>query len=328
MRFVCSYRTIAALVFASLASLISQTSNAQAYPDRPVRLIAPFPPGGTADLIARTLAQPLTQSLGQPVIVENRAGAGGTIGAAAVAKAPPDGYTLLLGQSASLAFAPAIYKKLPYDAIRDFAPISLIGTNTSALVVHPSLPVYSVGEFIAYAKANPGKVAYASNGVGASGHFSGELFNSLAQVKLSHVPYKGGAPALADLLGGQVLVMFSNMGDMLQAIKAGKARALGVASSKRQPQLPDVPTIAEAGVPGFEVHVFFAVCAPAAIPAPVAAKLNAELVNVLRLAEMKERLTDYGLQVESSTPGELAAMIRSDIAKWTKVAQETGISAE
>jgi tripartite-type tricarboxylate transporter receptor subunit TctC len=328
MQYLRSFPTISIAVFASLAAIVPQTTGAQDYPIRPLRLIAPFPPGGAVDAIARTVAQPLSQSLGRPVLVENRGGAGGNIGAELAAKAPADGYTLLLCQSASHAFSPAVYKKLAYDHLRDFAPVSLIGKNTSLLVVHPSMPVNSVSEFIAYAKANPGKVTYASNGVGASGHFTGELFRSMAQVDITHVPYKGGAPALADLLGGQVLVMFSNLTDLLPSVKAGKVRALGVASSKRQPQLPDVPTIAESGVPGFEVYVFFGVCAPAAVPSPIIARLNSDMVNLLRLPEVKERLAQYGVEVQSSTPGEFGAMIKSETAKWTKVAQAAGISAE
>jgi tripartite-type tricarboxylate transporter receptor subunit TctC len=328
MRYLRWYTATLIGVFALAASFVSQSAGAQGYPDHPVRLIAPFPPGGAVDAIARTVAQPLAQSLGRPVLVENRAGAGGNVGAEVAARAPADGYTLFLCQSASHAFSPAVYKKLSYDHLRDFAPVSLIGTNTSLLVVHPSMPVKSVSEFIAYAKANPGKVPYASNGVGASGHFTGELFKSMAQVDITHVPYKGGAPALADLLGGQVLVMFSNLTDLLPSVKAGKVRALGVASSKRQPQLPDVPTIAESGVPGFEVYVFFGVCAPAAVPAAVVAKLNSDIVNLLRLPEVKERLAQFGIDVQSSTPGEFGAMIKSETAKWAKVAQAAGISAE
>jgi len=322
------YTAISIGVVASFLSFLPQEPRAQGYPDRPVRLIAPFPPGGAVDGISRTIAQPLSQSLGRPVLVENRAGAGGNVGAEVAAKAPADGYTLFLCQTASHAFSPAVYKKLQYDPLRDFAPVSLIGANTSMLVVHPSMPVKSVGEFIAYAKTNPGKVTYASNGVGASGHFSGELFKSMAQVDIVHVPYKGGAQALTDLLGGQVLVMFSNFSDLLPSVKAGKVRALGVASSKRQAQSPDVPTIAESGVPGFEVYISFGVCVPAGVPPSIIARLNSDMVTVLRQSDIRERLSQFGLEVQSSAPEALGAIFKSENAKWAKVAQNAGISAE
>jgi len=311
-----------------LLCLAPQTTHSQGYPDRPVRLIAPFPPGGAVDGISRTIAQPLSQSLGRPVLVENRAGAGGNVGAEVAAKAPPDGYTLFLCSTASHAFSPAVYRKLQYDPLRDFAPVSLIGRNTSMLVVHPSMPVKSVSEFIAFAKANPGKVTYASNGVGASGHFSGELFKSMAQVDIVHVPYKGGAPALADLLGGQVLVMFSNFSDLLPSVRAGKVHALGVASSKRQPQLPDVPTIAESGVPGFDVYISFGVCVPAAVAPSIIARLNSDMLKLLGQSDVRERLAQFGIEVQSSTPEAFGAIFKSENAKWAKVAQNASISAE
>ncbi len=319
---------LALAVLTSLTLLSSQTTDAQTYPNRPVRLIVPFPPGGSVDIIARIVAPPLSKLLGQTVLVDNHPGAGGNIGADIAAKSPADGYTLLLCQSASHAISPALYKKLPYDHLKDFVPISLVGTTPAVLIVHPSMPVRSVSEYIAYAKANPGKITYASSGVGASGHLTGELFKSMAGVELLHVPYKGGAPAQADLIGGHVLSMFGSLAEQVVMIKAGKVRALGVASTKRNAQLQDVPTISEAGLAGFEVSFFYGVCAPAAVPKPIIATLSANLVKLLHLAEVKERMAQNSFDANPTTPDEFGSLIKSETNKWDRVVKEAGITTE
>ena len=280
------------LAFALSFSLASiGAAHSQAYPNRPLRDIVPFPPGGAVDTVTRIVTAKLSEVLGQTIVVENRAGAGGNVGADAAAKSTPDGYTLFTCQIASHAVSPALYKKtLPYDHIKDFVPISRLGTTPNVLSVHPSVPVNSVSEFIAYAKARRGKINYGSSGVGTSPHLTMELFKLTTGIDLVHVPYKGGAPALIDLLGGHIPVMFANLPEHLPSIKSGKLRALGVSTAKRSPQLPDVPTVAESGVPGFEVMVWYGLCAPAGVPKPIVAKLNADIVKTLNMPEVKERM--------------------------------------
>lgn len=313
-----------ALVLASIGAAQSQD-----YPNRPLRNIVPFPPGGGVDTVTRIVAAKLSEVLGQQIVVDNRSGgAGGTVGAAAAAKATPDGYTVLTCQIASHAISPALYKKLPYDHLKDFVPISRLGTTPNVLSVHPSVPVKSVGEFIAYAKASPGKINYGSPGVGTSPHLTMELFKMTTGIDLVNVPYKGGAPALIDLLGGRTVVMFANLPEHLPSVKAGKLRALGVSSAKRSPQLPEVPTVAESGVPGFEVTVWYGMCAPAGVPKGIVAKLNAAVVKTLNLPEVKERLAQNSIEAGSSTPEEFAAFIRSETAKWAKVVKDAGVTAE
>ena len=295
------------------------------FPSRPLRQIVPFPPGGGVDIVTRIVAAKWTELLGQPIVVENRAGAGGTLGADHAAKAVADGYTLLTCQVASHGVSPALYTKLPYDHIRDFAPLSLIGKTPNVLVVHPSVEARTLKEFVDLVKANPGKYNYASPGFGTSPQMTMELFKLTAGINLFHVPYKGGAPALADVMGGQVAGMFGNLPEQLAAIKGGRTRALAVSTLQRSPQLPDVPTVAESGYPGFEVTVWYGVCTQAAVPKPILARLHATLVKTLELPEMKARLAENSIDASPTTPEEFAAFIRAETDRWTAVVQEAGI---
>jgi tripartite-type tricarboxylate transporter receptor subunit TctC len=317
-------RTLLAAVVLSLPVLAS----AQSWPARPLRMIVPTAPGGGTDFTGRLVAAKLSEALGQQVVVENRGGGGGSVGADNAAKSTPDGYTLLLGSIATHAVNPALYKKLPYDHLKDFAPVSLIGTVPNAMVVHPSVPVKTMQEFIAYAKANPGKINYGSSGVGSPPHLSMELLRSLTGINLVHVPYKGAGPALADLLGGQVQAMCTSLAGLINFIKSGRVRALGVTTAKRNPQLPDVPTIVESGVPGYEVTIWYAVFAPVATPKAIVQKLNIEMVKALNSAEMKERMALQGMDPAPSTPAELAEFVKLETAKWAKAAKDSGATAE
>ena len=313
------------LAFATLGTAYAQ---GQAYPNRPVRAIVPIAPGGGTDTIGRLVTTRLSEVMGQQFVVDNRAGGGGTIGVAIAAHAQPDGYTILFGSISSHAVGPAMYKKLPYDHIKDFAPVSLVGTVPNVLVVHPSLPVTSVSELISYAKANPGKINYGSAGIGSPPHLSMELLKSMAGIDMVHVPYKGAGPALADLLGGQTRVMCTSLAGQIPYIKAGRVRALAVTTAKRNAQLPDVPTVSEAGIPGYEVTIWYAVFAPARVPKPIVALLNSELVKLLNSPDMKERMAQFGVDSAPSTPAELAAFVKSETIKWTKTVQDAGVKLE
>lgn len=305
-------------------SLISGAVQSQTYPNRPVRYICPFPAGDGTDTVTRIVSAKLADIWGRPVIVDNRPGAGGTIGVDVAARASPDGYTLLMGTIATHGINPALYQKLPYDHIKDFAPISLIGMTPNVLVVHPAAPAKSVGEFIAHTKKNPSKINYGSAGIGSSAHLSMELFKAMTGTDVVHVPYKGGAAALADLLGGNVQAMFGTLPLQLPHIKAGKVRALGVTTAKRNAQAPTVPTIAESGVPGYDVAFWFALFAPAATPKPILAKLNSDLVQSLKLPDTQRRLTESGVDVAVSTSEQLAAFVKSETIKWAKVVKDSG----
>jgi tripartite-type tricarboxylate transporter receptor subunit TctC len=295
-----------------------------AYPDKPIRLIVPFPAGGATDFMARSLAQKLSERLGQPIVVDNRGGAGGTIGAEAVASAPPDGYTLLFSTMGVLAINPSLYDKLRYDPVKDFVPVSLTHTTANLLVVHPSVPAKDVKELIALAKAKPGTLTFGSSGNGTSSHLSGELFKSMAGIDITHVPYKGTGPALTDLLTGRISMMIDTVSVHVENVNAGKLRALGVTSAKRTPSLPNVPTIAEAGLPGFDVSIWLGVLAPAKTPPDVVARLNSEIRKVMAEPEMKAQLAKAGIDPLTSTPDEFAATIKSDMAKWGKVVKASG----
>ncbi len=321
----------AALAAASIGAALAQpssTGSGQAYPNKPVRVIVGFPAGGGVDITARIFTAKLSEIWGSPILVENRSGAGSTVAADLVAKSPPDGYTLMLVSIASHGIAPSMYSKLPYDTIKDFAPISLIGTTPNVLNVHPSLPARSVSEFIALAKANPGKIQYGSSGIGTSPHLSMELFKMMAGIDIFHVPYKGGAPALADLMGGHVSAMLGNLPEQIGAIKAAKVRAIGISSVKRSPLLPAVATIAESGVPGFEVTAWYGVAAPAATPKPVLEKINADMIRALKMQDLQQRLLEQGIDPAPTTPEQFAAFIRSEIARWAKVAKVSGAAAQ
>ncbi|MGZ5091400.1 MAG: Bug family tripartite tricarboxylate transporter substrate binding protein [Burkholderiales bacterium] len=299
-------------------------AQAQRYPNKPVRLLVGFAPGGGVDVTARIVASKLSELWGQPMIVDSRAGAGGTIATDIVAKAPADGYSLLFCGIWSHGVAPSLYKHLPYDHYKDFAPVSMVGTTPNVLVVNPSVPAKSVSEFIAYTKANPGKIIIASPGVGSSPHMTMELFRLTTGIDIVHVPYKGGAPALADLLGGHIPAMFDNMSTQLSVMKAGRTRALAVTSPKRSVHLPDVPTIRESGVP-IDVTVWYGICAPAAVPKPILAKLNADVNGVLSAPDTQRRLVEVGVDAAPSTPQQFEAFIKSETETWARVVREAKV---
>ena len=301
--------------------------SAQPYPSKPIRVIVAFAPGGIADFAARSVSQRLSESLGVPVVVENRPGAGGITGAEVVAKSPPDGYTLLV-TSISHTINPSVRKNLPFDAVRDFAPVTLITDAPNFLVVHPSLPVKSVKELIALARARPGQITYASSGTGTSTHLSGELFKSLARIDIVHVPYKGGGPAVIDLVGGHVQMMFSTLPSVLQQVRAGKLRGLAVTGARRFPAAQEFPTMIEAGVAGFEVSGWSGMFAPAGAPREAVSRLAAEIGKILRAPELKERFFVQGAEPVGNTPEEFAAFVSSEIAKWKKVVEASGMQAD
>ena len=296
------------------------------YPSRPVRLIAPFTAGGGVDIVARLLAQKLTEKWGQQVVVDNRTGATGIIGTDLAAHASPDGYTLLLGNAATHAVNVSLFKKLPYDAVKNFAPITLIGRVPEMLVVHPALPATTVKELIALAKTKP--LTYGSAGAGSPPHLAGELFQYLAKVKLVHVPYKGSAPALADLIGGQINMYFSNILSAVPFVKAGRLRGLGVTSEKRSVVAPDVPAIAESGLPGYADYNWYGVLAPKGTPRAVVTRLHADIVQVVKGQDMEERLTKDGAEVIANTPDEFAHFIRAEIDRYARIVKESRLRAE
>jgi tripartite-type tricarboxylate transporter receptor subunit TctC len=309
----------------TLGCVIAGASGAQSYPTKPVRLIVPLAPGGPVDTVTRILAQGLSERLGQQIVVDNRPGAGGSVGADLVARAAPDGYSLLVGANGTLAVSPNLMK-LPFDIARDFAPITLIGTSPQVLVVHPSLPARSVKDLIALAGSRPGLINFASSGQGSTAHLASELFKSMAKIDIVHIPYKGAGPALTDLAGGQTQMMITGISTTLPYIKAGRLRPLGVTSSRRVAVLPDVPPIAEA-VAGYEVTTWYALLATAGTPPAVIARLNTEATRTLESEAVKTRMAGAGVDVQASTPGELAAMIRDETAKWGKVIRTVGIKA-
>jgi len=317
-----------------LAAASPSFAQSAAYPSKPIRLIVPYPPGGPLDVAARTLAERLKDSLGT-VIVENKPGAGGNLGVDYVAKQPADGYTLVIGAVATHAINPWLFSKLPYDPVKDFAPITLIAQVPNVLVLTPDtaarLGVNSVAELIGYMRRNPGKLSYASGGNGSGGHMSGELLKSMAKVSMVHIPYAGAAPAQLGLLGGQTDLMFDNLASAAANIRAGKLRAFAVTTARRSPSLPDVPTMAEAGgkdLAGFDVTTWFGVFAPAGTPSPVVARLNEELRKALLTTEMRERLAKMGAEPAPTSPAEFAAFIRTELAKYEKVVKFSGAKVD
>ncbi len=299
-----------------------------AFPSKALTIVVPFSAGGTTDILARVVGQYMSKDLGQPVIIDNRAGAGGNIGAQMVARAAPDGYTLLMGTVGTHAINQSLYKKMPFDPIKDFAPITRVALVPNLLVANPGQPYKSVKELIAYAKANPGKVTFASSGSGTSIHLSGEMFSQMAGVEMQHIPYKGSAPALTDLLGGQTAIMFDNMPSVIGHVKAGKLRPLAVTTPQRSPALPDVPTIAEAGVPGYSATSWFGLLAPASTPAPVIAKLNASILKALADPEVKKKMAEQGAEPHGEKPEQFAEFIRSETAKWGQTVKKSGATAD
>jgi len=298
------------------------------FPSKPIKLIVPYPPGGGADIFARTLSQKLGENLGQQVIVDNKAGENGIIGTDMVAKSAPDGYTLVLGNIGPNAINQAIYPALPYDCVKDFAPVALTGYTAHILAVNTKVPVSNVAELIALAKAQPGKLTYASSGIGGSPHLAGELFKLMTGTNMVHVPYKGASPGNTDLIAGQVDLTFNTLPPLLQFAKTGKIKALAVTGAKRASALPDVPTIEESGVKGYDVTTWYGVLAPAGTPPEVVARLNAEILKTLKTPEVYQKLQGQGFDVDTSTPEAFAALIRDEVDKWKKVAKEANVKAE
>jgi tripartite-type tricarboxylate transporter receptor subunit TctC len=319
-----SIRCLAALV----AIAAPLTVAAQDYPTRPIVLVSPFPPGGSVSLVARIVAEKMGETLGQSIVVENRGGAGGTIGARSVAKSPPDGYTLLLGYTGTLAIGPSMYPNAGFDPRKDFVPVGRIGTAPTLLVVHPSVPVHSVAELIAYAKANPGKLNFGSAGIGTVGHLAGELLATMAGLQLVHVPYKGTGPAITDLLGGHIPMMFTPVPTAHAQAESGLLRALAVTGAERSSLLPDVPTVAESGLPGYEAALRYGLLAPAGTPRAIIERLNKELRMALAAEDVRTRLAADGAEVLPSTPEQYAADIDREEATWSKVVNALGLRGE
>jgi len=318
---------------AVLACLVAMTwpaadARAQAFPSKPARIVIPFPPGGPLDAVGRALADKLTQAWGQTVVVDNKPGAGGNIGADFVAKSPPDGYTVVMGALSTHAVNPSLYPKMPYDAVKDFAPITLVAVTPNVLVVNPSLPVNSVRELIAYAKANPGKLSFGSGSNGSAGHLAGELFKADTGTDMVHIPFKGGAPALQALLAGDTQLMFDNLANATAQVKAGKLKALAVTTAKRSALAPDLPTMAEAGVPGFDIATWFGLMAPAGTPPDIVAKWNADVTRILNSPDMRERLAAQGAEAAPDTPAEFSAFIAAELKKYARIVKVSGAKVD
>jgi tripartite-type tricarboxylate transporter receptor subunit TctC len=319
----------AGLVFAAaIAALGGASAAAQTFPDKPIRIVVPYTPGGPNDLLGRIVADKFAERWGVVATVDNKPGASGTIGGDLVARAKPDGYTLLIAAPSSTTIAAGLLPNVPFDPVRDFAPVGTLATGVFLLVVHPSLPVKSVPELIAFAKSGAKKLTFASSGSGSGGHLAGELFKSMARVDMVHVPYKGGAPAMTDLLGGHVDLMFSDITVAAPHVRARKLRALGVSGSARARAFPDVPTVSEAGVAGYEVVSWFGVLAPAGTPRAAIAVLNQELQRIVNAPEFRARLESLGAEPAPSTPDAFAALIRKDVEKWAQVIKESGARAD
>ena len=318
----------------SLVALVATNADAQpktapaSYPDKPIRFIVPFTPAGTADILARSVAHRLGERWNQQVVIDNRPGSAGIIGTEIAAKAPADGHTLMMGITANIAINPALYAKLPYDASRDFAPVTLIAKAPYLMVVTLSLPAKTVQDFIVLAKARPGQINYASTGSGSAGHLTAELFASMAGVKLVHIPYKTSAAHVVDMIAGQVQVMFSGIVSAQPQLQTGKLRAIGITGAKRSPLMPELATVSESGLRGFEVVGWYGVFVPAGTPQPIVAKLNAEIVRILKLPEVGERLASEGAEISANTPEEFAAYIKAEQAKWAKVVKISGARAQ
>ena len=327
---VLSRRIIAALacVLAGGVSLAPLPGSAQAYPTKPIRLVVPFPPGGSLDVVARAIGQKLTEAWGQPVVIDNRPGAGGNIGADLVAKSAPDGYTILEGALSTHAVNVSLYRKMPYDPIKDFAPITLVATTPNVLVLSPTLPVNSVSELIAYAKARPGALSFGSGSNGSAGHLAGELFKAEAGVDMVHIPYKGGAPALQALLAGDTQLMFDNLANSTPQLKAGRLKALAVTTARRSALIPELPTLAETGLPGFDIYTWWGFMAPAGTPKEIIAKWNAEVTRILATPEMKAFFAQQGAEPAPTTPEQFAALIRSEIPKYAKIVKDSGAKVD
>ena len=321
-------RTLLAALACAAATFQPVSASAQAWPSKPIRLMVPFPPGGSTDIVARIVAQKLGERLGQSIVIENRGGGGGTIGTAQLAKAAPDGYSLGVASTSTHVVAPSVYAKLDYDPVKDFAPISLMAVSPYLLVVHPSLPAKTLTEFIALAKAQPGKFNYASAGIGSTTHLAMEMLKSAADIQVLHIPYNGNGPAGGAVMGGQVEALFGSLPSVLPHAKSGRVRALAVGTPIRSPSLPDVPTVAESGYPGFDASIWLAFVAPAGTPQPIIDRLNKEVVALVGTAEMREAIAKAGAEPISSTPAELATTIRDGVARYAQIIKAAGIKPE
>jgi tripartite-type tricarboxylate transporter receptor subunit TctC len=310
-----------------IAFIANVSAQSQPYPNKPIKIISPFATGGIADTFSRVVGQGLSESLGQPVVVENKTGGGGNIGADFVAKAPADGYTLVMGNIGSHAVNPYLIKNMPYDPLKDFEPVAYVLDAEGLLVVNPAIPVKNVNELIAYVKARPGQVSYGSGGMGTTSHLAGELFKSLAKVDMTHIPYKGNAPAITDLIGGQTQIMFATMPTVLPYVKADKLRALAVIGSSRASSLPDVPTVAET-LPGFDVSNWIGIFAPAGTPKPIISKLNAEIIKIMQQPAVQKRLETEGAKFKPMTPEAFGAFQKNEALKWSKTIKDAGIKPE
>ena len=314
----------APIILFALTAAAPQAANAQAYPSKPLRMIVPFTPGGSTDVIARVIAQKIGEAMGTQVLIDNRPGAGGNIGVELAAKSPPDGYTLVMGHIGTMAVNPSLYKRLPYDPLRDFAPVALVALVPNLLAVHPALPVKNVKELIALARANPGRLNYGSSGAGGTPYLAVEYFKLAAKLDITHIPYKGAAPMAADLAGGQVEMTITGIPSLLPFVKSNRVRVLAVTTAQRIAFMPEVPTIAEAALPGFEAVSWYGVLAPAATPKEIVARLNSEIVKAVANPDTAERLSGEGANPSAGTPEQFGSFIRSEITRWGKVIKATG----
>ena len=316
------------IVLMFIVALVASGAAAQSYPTKPVRLVSPYPPGGANDILARIIGQKLGESLGQQIVIENRGGATGNIGAEYVAKAAPDGYTILMGQASNLTINVSLMSKMPYDPVKDLAPVTLVATTPNLLVVHPSLPVRTVKDLVVLAKSKPGSINYASSGSGSAGHLAGELFKKVAHIDMVHIPYKGAAPALTDVVAGQAQIYFTSPISAQPFVRGGRLRMVAVTSLKRSPAMPDIPTVAESGYPDFDVVSWWGILTPAAVPKEIIGRLHTEIIKVLELPEIKAKFSEQGADVASNTPEQFAAYIKAEIVKWAKLIKELGIKPE
>ncbi len=317
-----------AVVMAASLMLATGAAVAQAWPAKPIRIVVPFPAGGSTDIVGRLLADKLSQSLGQPVVVDNRAGAGGTSGSDVAAKSAPDGYTFLLGTSSTHAIAPALYPKLTYDPVKDFAPVSLLGTATILMVVHPSVPAKSVAEFVALAKAKPGSMMFGSTGNGSVSHLTAEYFKSVAGIDLQHVPYKGDTPMTLDLVAGRVQMAFGTAVAFLPQVQGGKLNALAVTDAKPSPVAPQLPTVAASGLPGFEALQWFGLLAPSGTPREIVARVNADVGKALQQPDVQEKLKGLGMQIVGGPPEQFGSFMRAEAVKWGKIVKDSGAKVD
>lgn len=321
-------KTAAAVLISLVSYSVFPLAHGQGYPEKLVRIVVPYPPGGPNDLLARVVAQGLTEKWGKQVIVDNRPGGSTTVGVGAAVRSVPDGYTLLVGSAGSLTIKANVLSKLPYDVVKDLAPVSLLAAGPFVLILHPSVPANSVKQFVALARSRPGELFFGSPGNGTGGHLSGELFKLLAKVNIVHVPYKGGGPAMNDLLGGQISLLFSDLSTGLLHAKAGRLRALAVTSATRSRIAPEIPTIAEAGVPGYDVSTWYGLFAPTGTPREILGKLSSEIANVMHLPALKSRLEAVGADPVTNTPEQFADFVKKDFAKWAKVVKEAHVRVE